>query len=196
MLLFGWSPLVLLFTSPPIFVSILRWLYQEHQLQLVSPSFLCSTIFLFPSKVLVFIFLFTFFQFYSKVSRDSKVYNSAKSLFFLFLLLIITKSGRLAEIRWSICISKPTPEEFVSSILQESFWVMHIPFVLMVKFKLLAVIRVTGLCFTLHFWINDNFGAINSCSSNFCEPNTLPNTHPSYKKKDLVWINCFPSPTC
>ena len=37
------------------------------------------------------------------VSWDCKAHNSASSL---FLLLIITKACRLAEIRWSVCISK------------------------------------------------------------------------------------------
>ena len=62
--------------------------------------------FQFPSKVQVLIVLFTFFQFYSVISRESKVHNSSGSLFFLFFLLIITRSGRLAEIRSSVCISK------------------------------------------------------------------------------------------
>ena len=43
-------------------------------------------------------------QFYSVVSRDSKVDNFAD--FLLFFLLIIIKSGLQAEIRWSVCISK------------------------------------------------------------------------------------------
>ena len=50
----------------------------------------------------VLISLFTFFQFYSVVSLDSKVDNFAH---FLFLMIII-RSGLLAEIRWSVCISK------------------------------------------------------------------------------------------
>ena len=37
------------------------------------------------------------------VSRDSKVVNFAS---FLFLLLIIIRSGLLAEIRWSVCMLK------------------------------------------------------------------------------------------
>ena len=53
--------------------------------------------FQFPSKVKVLILLFTFFQFYSVVSRDSKVDYFASSLF--FFLLITIKSGLLAEIR-------------------------------------------------------------------------------------------------
>ena len=56
----------------------------------------------FSCKVEVLISLFTFFQFYSAVRRDSKVDNFAD---FLFLLIII-RSGLLAEVRWSVCISK------------------------------------------------------------------------------------------
>ena len=48
--------------------------------------------FQFPSKVRVFILLFTFFQFYSVVSRYSKVDNFASSLFFFFLITL--RSGR------------------------------------------------------------------------------------------------------
>ena len=62
--------------------------------------------FQFPSKVDVLILLFIFFHFYSVVSRDSKVDNFANSLFFFFFLLIIVNSGLLAEIRWSVCMSK------------------------------------------------------------------------------------------
>ena len=47
------------------------------------------------------IFLFAFIQFYPVVSRNGKIHYSAGSLFFL---LTITRSGRLAEIRWSVCI--------------------------------------------------------------------------------------------
>ena len=54
---------------------------------------------------MVLISLFTFFQFYSVVCRDSKVDNFADFLFFFFLLIII-RSGLRAEIRWSVCISK------------------------------------------------------------------------------------------
>ena len=55
-----------------------------------------SFFFLFPSKVEVLILLFAFFQFYSVVSRDSEAENFVSSLFFL---LIIIRSGLLAEIR-------------------------------------------------------------------------------------------------
>ena len=59
--------------------------------------------FQFLSKVPVLILLFTFFQFYSVVNRGSEVQNNVSSL---FLLLIIIRSGRLVEIRGSICMSK------------------------------------------------------------------------------------------
>ena len=69
--------------------------------------------FQFSSKVDVIILLFTFFQFYSVISWDSKVENFANSLFFFFLfffllllLLIIIRSGLLVEIRWSVRMSK------------------------------------------------------------------------------------------
>ena len=52
--------------------------------------------FQFPSKVEVLILLFTFFLFYSVVSRDSKS----------TVMLIIIKSGLLAGIRGSVCMLK------------------------------------------------------------------------------------------
>ena len=45
--------------------------------------------FQFPSKVEVLILLFTFFQFYSVVSRDCKVGYFASSLFFFFCWLLL-----------------------------------------------------------------------------------------------------------
>ena len=65
-------------------------------------TFMYHRFFQFPSKFTVLILLFTFFQFYSVISQDSKVNNFASSLF----LLIIIRSGLLAEIWWSVCMSK------------------------------------------------------------------------------------------
>ena len=62
-----------------------------------------SFFFQFPSKVEVLIILFTFFQFNSVVSRDSKVDNFSNSNFFL---LIIIRSGHLVKIRWPVSMSK------------------------------------------------------------------------------------------
>ena len=66
-------------------------------------TFMFHSFFKFPSKVEVLILLFTFLQFYSVISRDSKVNNFASSLFFL---LITMRSGLLTEIRWSVCMLK------------------------------------------------------------------------------------------
>ena len=57
-------------------------------------TFMFHSFFQFPRKVEVLILLFTFFQFYSVVSRDSKVdYFASSLLLLLLLLLIIIKSG-------------------------------------------------------------------------------------------------------
>ena len=70
----------------------------------------------FPSKVQVLILLFTFFQFYSVISRDCKVHNFSFfffpfSFFFFFLWgLIIIRSGLQAEFRLSACM----PESYKS----------------------------------------------------------------------------------
>ena len=65
-------------------------------------TFMFHSFFQFSSKVKVLISLFTFFQFYSVVCRDSKVDNFAN---FLFLLIII-RSSLLAEMMGSVYISK------------------------------------------------------------------------------------------
>ena len=58
-----------------------------------------------------------------------------------FLLLIIIRSGLLAEIRWSVCMSK----SHRSFIFLDRCWVVHISFVRMVKFKFLVHLPVDHL---------------------------------------------------
>ena len=107
----------MVFTCPLISKSSSLWINPfvtvlNALITIVSPSLSCSTVFFqFFSKVKIFISLFTFFQFYTVVGRNDKVHYTAGSLlsfffFFFFFLLTLTGSGRLAEIRWSICISK------------------------------------------------------------------------------------------
>ena len=48
----------------------------------INLTFIFHSFFLFPCKDEVCILLFTFFQFFFEFSRDSKVYDSATSLFF------------------------------------------------------------------------------------------------------------------
>ena len=74
---------------------ILWWPYRAHRLRLVSPSLSCCIFFQSSSKVQMLISLFAFFQFYS-----------VEQQFLFYFLLTITRSDRLAEIRWSVCISK------------------------------------------------------------------------------------------
>ena len=52
-----------------------------------------SQFFQFSGKIEVLSFLFVFFQFYSLVSRDSKVLNSASSLLFVDYLLVWSRLG-------------------------------------------------------------------------------------------------------
>ena len=52
-----WSPLILLFPSPPVPLLIILWLYQEHQLQLVYTSLSCSS---FSSSLARSFFSFSF----------------------------------------------------------------------------------------------------------------------------------------
>ena len=79
----------------------------------------CSTVFFqIPSEVLVFSLLFAFFQFYSVVSRDTK-FTIRQVLHFLFfccwLLLGLVVCPRLRD-------------PFVNLLLQDRFWVVHMPF--------------------------------------------------------------------
>ena len=62
----------------------------------------------------------------------------------LLFLLTITRSGHLSEIRWPICISK-SHRILCISFSRSGFWVVHILFVRMVKFKLLAQFPVNHL---------------------------------------------------
>ena len=77
------------------------------------------------------------------VSQDSKVNNFASSLF------LIIRSRRLAEMKRSVCMTKSQRSlcmsisgiiiiNIVCVILQDRCWVVHIPFVCMVKLEFLA----------------------------------------------------------
>ena len=62
----------------------------------------------------------------------------------LYFLWIIIRSGRLAEIKWSICISK-SHRGLCRLILQDRCWVLHISFIRMVEFQFLAQFSVAYL---------------------------------------------------
>ena len=63
--------------------------------------------------------------------------------FFFFFFFTLTRSSPLAEIKWSICISKL--QKIRAPHFLDWFWVVHIPFVHMIKFKLLAQFPIDDL---------------------------------------------------
>ena len=143
------SPPVLLFLSSQIFLSILWWLYIEHQLRLVQLSLWCSTVFQFSSKVLVLILLFAFFKLYSVVSWNSKVHNSASYLVFVDYYKV-RSSGR----DWVIRLYLKIQEELLRLIFQDRFWVVYQPFVRMVNLNFLHNSQwlPTQLCLVLYYF--------------------------------------------
>ena len=99
---FGWSPLVLLFPSPPVLVPIFSWLYQEHKLKFVPPLLLCSTFFSIPLSVSSTYLSFRFLSMLlcGQPRQQSTLFSK------LSFLLIITRFSRLPRITKSICIWK------------------------------------------------------------------------------------------
>ena len=81
---------------------------------------------------------FSFIQWSAGIAK----FTILKVLFFFLLFIIIIRSVRQAEIRWSVCMSK---SEFICVILQDRLWVVHIPFLRMVKFQFLAHLPVDHL---------------------------------------------------
>ena len=96
----------------------------------------------FLGKVEVLISLFAFFQFYFVVSRDDKVHNSASSLF-----LVDYYEGWSSDRDLVIRLYLKIGEEFVCLILQDRFWVVHVPFIRMVKFQFLAQFQIDHLTY-------------------------------------------------
>ena len=87
-------------------------------------NFMFHSFFQFSSKVEVLILLFTFFQFYFVVSWDSKVDNFV-SFLFSFFFFVDYFWPRLGDL-------------FMCVIFKDRCWVVHIPFVSVVKFRFLA----------------------------------------------------------
>ena len=80
----------------------------------------------------LFFFFFFFLLFYSFTLWSAKMTKSIlRQVLFLFLLTI-SWSGRQAKVRWFVCISKS--QRIVRLIFSDTFWIMHIPFVRMVRF--------------------------------------------------------------
>ena len=87
--------------------------YTSSQLQLISPILLCSTISSFPWQCpgIYLSVRFLLILLCGQPGQQSQQFGKFSFsflffFFFFFFLLIVTRSGRLAEIRWSVCISK------------------------------------------------------------------------------------------
>ena len=103
MLSFGWAPLALLFSILLIPLSILWWLHQVRPLQWVSPSLSCSIAF---SDLLPGPGIYLSFRFLSILPCGQPGWPNQLLDKFSFFSVNITWSGRLAQMTWSICISK------------------------------------------------------------------------------------------
>ena len=78
----------------------------------ITINFMFRGYFCFLAKSRYVSFFFALFYYHFGVCRNGNVHYLAGFLF----LLTITLSGRLAEIRWSICISKISEKFFCDSI--------------------------------------------------------------------------------
>ena len=81
--------------------------------------------------------------------RSAGTAKSAIRQILFFMLLIITRSGRLTYMTWPVCCWKS--QNSLSLILQVRFWVLHIPFIRMVKLKFLAQLKVDHLAHPVEF---------------------------------------------
>ena len=88
-------------------------------------------------KYLFFFSLYYNFTLYSAVSAKSTIMQ----VLFLVDYFKVWSSGR----DWAILLYLKIPEEFVHLILQDRCWVVHIPFVRMVKLQFLAQFLIDHL---------------------------------------------------
>ena len=89
MLLSGWSPLVLLFTSLSDPLPSLWRLFRVQRSQLVSPSPSCAIVFSVREQFPDIYLFFGFFYFHSVAHRDVNVHHSAGSIFVLFFCFVL-----------------------------------------------------------------------------------------------------------
>ena len=104
------APLVLLFPSPLVHVSILLWLYQEYQLQLESQSLSCSIVFFnFQLRSWYLSFFSLSFNF-TECSTGTAKSTIPQVLFFYWLLHGLVIWLRLGDLfvsqnPWGVCVS-------------------------------------------------------------------------------------------
>ena len=102
MLLFGWSVLVRLFSSPQSLYQFFGDCIESTNYNWYHRHFHVPYFFQFPSKVQVFIFLSPFFSILLCGLQGRQNPQFGRFPF----LLIFSGSGRLTEMRWPVCISK------------------------------------------------------------------------------------------
>ena len=88
--------------------------------------------FLFSSKVKVLVCIFVFFQFCPLVSLNDTIFYLADSIFGCLSL------GLVVWLRLGDLFVSQNPREHCASHFPDGFLLVHLPFILMVKFKLLA----------------------------------------------------------
>ena len=144
---FEWSPLVLLFPSPPVLVSILLVTVTRVQITIVKiVTFMFHIFFLIPLQGRS-----TYPSFHSlsiflcghprQLSSLFCKFSFLFSFFFFVDYYKIWSSGRDSVIRLYLKI----PEEFGRLIFQDRCWFLHIPLVLTVKFQFFAQFPVDHL---------------------------------------------------
>ena len=91
--------------------------------------------------------------------------STIQHFFFFLFFLTLTRSGHLAEIWWFVLYLKIT-KNLVCLIFLDGFWVMHIPFVRLIKFKLLAQFPLDHLA---HLVVSSLILSLLICSNRFSE---------------------------
>ena len=105
----------------------------------ITVIFMFNSFFQFSSKLLVLIILFAFFDL---PSAQPKGQSPLFGRFSFYLSSLSSSSSH--KIWWSVMYPK-IPENFVGLIFEDRFWVEHIPFVRVIKCKLLAQFPVDHL---------------------------------------------------
>ena len=103
-------------------------------------TFIFHSFFQFPSKLQVLIFLFAFLWFYSVVSQDTKVHNSASSLFFVDYYLVMVVWPRLGN---PFVFQNPRGVSLCISFSKTDSWlcISHL-FVIIIIFIIIIIIII------------------------------------------------------
>ena len=135
MLEFRLSPLVLS-PSPLVSVQIFWWMYRARKLQLVSPSLSCFIVFFYSFLSSIYL------SFHLPSVLPNRVPEQQSPLFDRFSFFVDYHLAWSSGRDWMIRLYLKIPANFVRLIFSDGFWIEHIPFFRMVKFKLLGQFTV------------------------------------------------------